>query len=1412
MGGAPDGYLQLTDASTSHSAAVLYDQPLSARAGISITFDLYQYGGSGADGVSFFLVDGSVSLTHAGAPGGSLGYAQRGNQSGVDGAYLGVGLDAWGNFFADTEGRGTGCPPDQRSPGDGFGFAPQVITLRGPGQGQQGYCWIDATIRRPIKYPGNPGTSLNGGTGTLRAGTREQSHRVVNLQVTPVTASSPVPRVIVQVQYQPNGPWVLELDAPGPPNPPSTYKLGYSGSTGGATDVHLVRNVVVSTVEPIEGLILDKQVDRSGPPLAPVLLEGSHIPYQYTVTNVGAPVHALHISDDRVVDGSITCDRTSLTMAPAAGSVAVCRGFHTVTAEDVAAGSVTNVATADGLLPAGNPIVSNPDTVTVPLHAAVELEKHVETPPPYSPGQQVTYAYTVRNTGGADLVLPRVTDNRIPWGTTCESTTVPVGRSTTCRGTHTLESWMVEPDGYVVNTASVTAQTSIGQTVTDGPVTARIPLGLDIAVTKSVDDPTPQVGSAVTFTVTAINNGPADATGIVITDVIPGPDPASAIEYLSSTPAAHTTYDAASGAWSIPTLAVGEQVALEITALANTSTPYTNTAALTHVDQPDLDRGNNTAQATIRAFEPSVDIAVTKTVDRERIPVGAQAVFTVTASNSGPSAATGIELLDPLPAGLALDPVSSTGNGVYDSGTATWSIDRIDPGQSASRTFVVTGVSLGTYTNLIALTGNSGAPDSDPTNNSASAQLEVIRATADLAVSKSVEPATATIGDTVVFELRAENLGPDAAQAVVVTDILPNGLTVIETTATTGAISSDGAEWEIGDLAPGQTGVVATITVLVSAAGAHVNTATIGSALVDDPDLSNNSASATVQGTPPVLDLAVTKSVFVPSGASPTAVPVGEEVEFVITVSNPVVRRPLVANDVILTDQLPVGLTYLSSSGNGTYDEATGLWSLRSIAPDGTAVRTIRARVDEAAVLSNTVTLSSLAETDRDPTNNSATTAVTGIAWADLAITKTVEPEITRTGNAIEYTLRVRNNGSHDATEVAAFDPLMPNATLIDAEMDMGSFDPTTRIWQIGDLPDAATATLTVHVSTTRPGLHRNTAVVHSSRQPDQEPRNNEAFADIYEPSADIVVVKAVDRPAILVGEEVVFTVGVTNRGPDIADAVTVADSLPAGLEYVSHTATIGRYDPHTGDWSVGDLPVADPDSTEAQGVLLITAVGAAAGTFTNHAASDRSEAFAIDPDPYNNAAQATTVVTAPPAELHVTKRVDRSAVQIGDTVTYTIEVRNSGNADAESVAVIDEFPSGIAATQTSTPGCAINGQVLSCDLGAIGVGATASIDVSGTARETGQFTNTAVASTPEPLSPLSTLSASASVEVSATTSSPAGPTSLPPTGPTSLPPTGASSPPAVPPLGGILIAAGMATLLAARHRPRPAPETIRKR
>jgi Ca2+-binding RTX toxin-like protein len=223
------GVLRLTNASNDQAAFVLYNRALPANAGLSIVFDLFAYGGTGADGLSFFLIDGATSPTTAGAFGGSLGYANRTTPTvapGVQGGFIGIGFDEFGNFSNPTEGR-TGTAP-------GSGFVSDAVAIRG--SQASGYTFLT-------------NNQLAFGIDTPGAGvTRDQARRRVRIDITQSGLLS------VQIDGNQDN----DFNDPGE-RPitnfsvssvsgvtPSTLKFGFAAGTGNNTNFHEIRNLSVT--------------------------------------------------------------------------------------------------------------------------------------------------------------------------------------------------------------------------------------------------------------------------------------------------------------------------------------------------------------------------------------------------------------------------------------------------------------------------------------------------------------------------------------------------------------------------------------------------------------------------------------------------------------------------------------------------------------------------------------------------------------------------------------------------------------------------------------------------------------------------------------------------------------------------------------------------------------------------------------------------------------------------------------------------------------------------------------------------------------------------------------------------------------------------------------------------------------
>ncbi|TPW74127.1 tandem-95 repeat protein [Schumannella soli] len=253
------GALRLTTNTGNLSSYFLYNSPLPSRAGLDIQFTQYQYGGNGADGISFFLTDGQYQLTSVGPVGGSLGYNTRAGVPGLAHALLGIGLDAWGNFPVETNDTRTASTCNQsyipaKNASGGTDVVKNVIAVRGPagdvtaaGGSTTGYCLLAPRVQL-ASIAGAP-------LATTAAQTPKPATRgtgvPVRITVDPPTVADPKVRVYWNYSAASTTP-TIEVPEPAELLAASTFKFGWASSTGGSNDVHEVNALSISTINPIQ--------------------------------------------------------------------------------------------------------------------------------------------------------------------------------------------------------------------------------------------------------------------------------------------------------------------------------------------------------------------------------------------------------------------------------------------------------------------------------------------------------------------------------------------------------------------------------------------------------------------------------------------------------------------------------------------------------------------------------------------------------------------------------------------------------------------------------------------------------------------------------------------------------------------------------------------------------------------------------------------------------------------------------------------------------------------------------------------------------------------------------------------------------------------------------------------------------
>ncbi|RKS12915.1 gliding motility-associated C-terminal domain-containing protein [Flavobacterium sp. 120] len=1039
---------------------------------------------------------------------------------------------------------------------------------------------------------------------------------------------------------------------------------------------------------------------------------GSNVTFTLTASNAG-PSAATGVS----VTDQLPAGYTFVSSTPSTGTYTSGTGIWaigslangasatlSIVATVNATGSYANTATIAANetdpTPANNTATNTP--VPVP-QSNVGITKTASTATP-NVGSNVTFTLTASNAGPSAATGVSVTD-QLPAGYTFVSSTPSTGTYTSGTGVWAIGSLAngasatlsivatVNATGSYANTATIAANetdpTPANNTATSTPVP--VPQS-NVGITKTASTATPNVGSNVTFTLTASNAGPSAATGVSVTDQLP-----AGYTFVSSTPSTGT-YTSGTGVWAIGSLANGASATLAIVATVNATGSYANTATIA-ANETDPTPANNTATNTPVPV-PQSNVGITKTASTATPNVGSNVTFTLTASNAGPSAATGVSVTDQLPAGYTF--VSSTpSTGTYTSGTGVWAIGSLANGASATLSIVATVNATGSYANTATIAANETDPT--PANNTATS-TPVPVPQSNVGITKTASTATPNVGSNITFTLTASNAGPSAATGVSVTDLLPAGYTFVSSTPSTGTYTSGTGIWAIGSLANGASATLA-IVATVNATGSYANTATIA-ANETDPTPANNTATSTPVPVPQ-SNVGITKTA---STATPN---VGSNITFTLTASN---AGPSAATGVSVTDQLPAGYTFVSSTpSTGTYTSGTGVWAIGSLANGASATLSIVATVNATGSYANTATIAAN-ETDPTPANNTATNTPVPVPQSNVGITKTASTATPNVGSNITFTLTASNAGPSAATGVSVTDQLPAGYTFVSSTPSTGTYTSGTGIWAIGSLANGASATLAIVATVNATGSYANTATI-AANETDPTPANNTATSTpVPVPQSNVGITKTASTATPNVGSNITFTLTASNAGPSAATGVSVTDQLPAGYTFVSSTPSTGTYTSGTGIWAIGSL------ANGASATLAIVATVNATGSYANTATIAANE---TDPTPANNTAT-NTPVPVPQSNVGITKTASTATPNVGSNITFTLTASNAGPSAATGVSVTDQLPAGYTfVSATPSTGTYTSGTGVWA-IGSLANGASATLAIVATVNATGSYANTA--------------------------------------------------------------------------------------
>ena len=987
---------------------------------------------------------------------------------------------------------------------------------------------------------------------------------------------------------------------------------------GGGGDANLLNNLATDTANVVSSA--DMSVTDAGSP-NPVAA-GANITYTQVVTNSGpsaadnATLVAAIPANTTLVSLTAAAGWSCLNTAAGATGNVVCTNANM---PGLTSGAFTlvvkvNRGTANGTVITGTVSVgssaSDPNSANNTATVATIVGTtganlsvtNVASPIPVQAGNNITYTQVVTNTGSSAATGGSFSDTAAPAvDLTFVSVTPPSGW--TCTGFPATPCSNPSVGAGVSGTFTVvykvTAGTASGTTITDTATVnatnqsfgANSATATDVVATATQADlvlttagapSTVLAGNDITYTQTVTNNGPAAASVANFTEATPANTTYQSVVapagWTCTTPSVGSTGNVSC---TDPTLAAGTSANIVVVVnVASSVVAPTITATSTLTATNSVNTSTTTVVTIVNAF---CDLTVTNSGSPSPVTAGTNITYTQTVFNHGPSNCSTATLSEPNPLNTTFVSVAvvTTGGGTWtcpNSAPVSCTNPSAPPGSTGTITAIYK-VNAGTAAGTIISDTDTGATsthETNPLDNSATVNIAVASGTqADLSVTNSGSPSPVTAGSNITYTQSVTNGGPATANAPVFTETLPANTTSVSLTGPAGWTCVLGT-LTCTDTTTMAASTTATFTFVVKvntnvASGTNITQTDSVSSTTSDPNSGNNNATVNV----PVADSA---DISVTNTPNPVPVQATNNITYTQVVTN---NGPSTATSVTLTDTLPANTTAVSLTGPAgwTCTLATLICTDPSLAPGAPAtilfVVTVNAGTAAGTAINETASINS-AIADPHLANNTATAAdvVATATQADLITTNSASPSSVAPGSNVTYTQTVMNNGPAVTTAGMTFTQSTPPNTNFQsmtppAGWTCGTLPPvgvtgTITCTDSGTLAVTGTAsfTLVLQVNAGTPsGTNITNTVTATAANIVPGITTNTASATVVvanASSADMAIAKTGTPNPVTEGTLLTYTLTVTNNGPASATNVTVTDTLPSVVTYLSISTTQG--------------------------------------------------------------------------------------------------------------------------------------------------------------------------------------------------------------------------------------------------------------
>ena len=563
--------------------------------------------------------------------------------------------------------------------------------------------------------------------------------------------------------------------------------------------------------------------------------------------------------------------------------------------------------------------------------------------------------------------------------------------------------------------------------------------------------------------------------------------------------------------------------------------------------------------------------------------------------------------------------------------------------------------------------------DSAPTLDRSNKYWDSDLSKADISIDKSDSKDPVIPGESFNYTLTVTNHGPHIAYNITVIDTLPGNIELNNANPAETSGSFPIFTWDIDTLAVGESYIISlNVTVDSDFIGILSNSAQAVN-YTYDPYPPNNIASenTTVQA---IADLGITKS----DNAIDPVYP--EDIfTYNLNVTN---YGPFNAENVVVTDILPSGIIFSNAiPAPSSIDGSTLTWDYSLIESEETFEILVNVIVDNVAseVILNTAQITS--ETlDLDLNNNNASEETLIGSSVDLEIVKTDNIDPVYTADIFTYNIHVANHGPETAIGINVTDTLPSGVSFINSTPMPDGNSGSVYWWDIASIEKNGFVDIYINVlvDDSKYGTVTNIAQV-SCDTFDFNSTNDIASEDtLIINTADLAVSKSDSADPSVYGDNLTYTIIVTNNGPGTAEDIVITDTLPQEVTFLSSDPAPFDIDDQTYKWNKATLA-----AYESYVITINVSINNdTTGIITNNVQVS-SETY--DTNLENNEYTEDTKILGI-ADLSIEKTSDVTGkIYEGDIISYTINVTNHGPDTAYNVNVTDTLPDSVT-FDNSTP------------------------------------------------------------------------------------------------------------------------------